>query len=63
MRSSHNHSDNRAVNMSRCKLSLGNDRYIEVKQWKGKLRVDLRERKDDRPMKKGISLTLMQWTN
>ena len=49
--------------MSRCKLSLGNDRYVEVKEWKGELRVDLREWKDHKPTKKGISLTLMRWKN
>ena len=42
-------------------MSLGNDRYMEVKEWKGELRVDLRELKDDKPTKKGISLTLMRW--
>ena len=49
--------------MSRCRFSLGNDRFIEVTEWKGELRVDLREWKDDKPTKKGISLTLMQWKN
>ena len=39
-------------------MSLGNDRYVEVKEWKGELRVDLREWKDDKPTKKGISLTM-----
>ena len=52
------HSDTRTVNMSRCRMSLGNDRYVEVKEWKDELRVDLRERKDDKPTKKGISLTI-----
>ena len=49
--------------MSRCRMSLDNDRYVEVKEWKGELRVDLREWKDDKPTKEGISLTLMQWKN
>ena len=49
--------------MSRCKLSLGNDRYVQVTEWKGELRVDLREWNDDKPTKKGISLTLMRWKN
>ena len=49
--------------MSRCRFSLGNDRFIKVTEWKGELRVDLREWKDDKPTKKGISLTLMQWKN
>lgn len=47
----------------RCRFCLGNDRYVEVKEWKGELRVDLREWKDDKPTKKGISLTLMRWKN
>ena len=63
MRSSHYRSNTQTVNMSRCKLSLGNDRYVEVKKWKGELRVDLREWKDHKPTKKGISLTLMHWKN
>ena len=63
MHSSHYRSDTRTVNMSRCRMSLGNDRYVEVKEWKGELRVDLREWKDDKPTKKGISLTLMRWKN
>ena len=45
--------------MSRCKLDLGNNRYVQVVKWKGELRVDLREWNDDKPTKKGISLTLM----
>ena len=49
--------------MSRCRFSLGNDRFSEVTEWKGELRVDLREWKDDKPTKKGISLTLMRWKN
>ena len=61
--SSHIYSDSQTVNMSRCRFSLGNDRFIEVTEWKGELRVDLREWKDDKPTKKGISLTLMRWKN
>ena len=63
MHTSHYHSDTRTVDMSRCRMSLGNDRYVEVKERKGNLRVDLREWKDDKPTKKGISLTLMRWKN
>lgn len=47
----------------RCRFSLGNDRYVEVHEWKGELRVDIREWKDDKPTKKGISLNLMRWKN
>ena len=61
--SSHIYSDSQTVNMSRCRFSLGNDRFIEVTEWKGELRFDLREWKDDKPTKKGISLTLMRWKN
>ena len=49
--------------MSRCRFSLGNDRFIEVTEYKGELPVDLREWKDDKSTKKGISLTLMRWKN
>ena len=49
--------------MSRCRISLGNDRYVEVREWKGELRMALREWKEDKPMKKGISLTVMQVEN
>lgn len=45
----------------RCKLALGNDRYVQVNEWKGELRVDIREWKEDKPTKKGISLTLPRW--
>ena len=48
MHLSHYPSDTRTVNMSRCRMSLGNDRYVEVKEWKGELRVDLREWKGER---------------
>jgi hypothetical protein len=34
-----------------------------VNEWKGELRVDLREWQGDKPTKKGISLTLMRWKN
>ena len=63
MHSSHYRSDTRTVNMFRCRMSLCNDRYVKVKEWKGELRVDLRKWKDDKPTKKGISLTLMRWKN
>ena len=58
MHSSHYRSDTRTVNMSRCRMSLGNDRYVEVKEWNGELRVDLREWKDDKPTKKRNQLNL-----
>ena len=48
---------------NRCRFSLGNDRYVEVHEWQGELRVDIREWKDDKPTKKGISLNLMRWKN
>ena len=46
--SSHIYSDGQTVNMSRCRFSLRNDRFIGVTDWKGELRVDLREWKDDK---------------
>ena len=48
---------------SRCKLDLGNNRYIQVSEWKEELRVDLREWNGDVPTKKGISLTLLRYKN
>ena len=52
-------------NMSnvRCKLDLGNSRFVRVNEWKEELRVDLREWNGDAPTKKGISLTLMRYKN
>ena len=47
----------------RCKLALENDRYVQVSQWQGEWRVDIREWKNNEPTKKGISLTLMSWKN
>ena len=38
--------------MSRCIFSLKNDCFSEVTEWKGELRVDLREWKDEKPTKK-----------
>ena len=63
--SSHIYSDSQTVNTSRCRFSLGNDCFIKVTEWKGELRVDLREWKDDKRTKKRyqLSLTLMQWKN
>ena len=49
--------------MARCRFSIGNERYVQVNEWKGELRVDIREWKDDEPTTKGISLTLMRRKN
>ena len=49
--------------MIRGKFSLGNERYVQVNEWRGELRVDIRDWKDDQPTKKCISLTLMRWKN
>ena len=43
------------------RFALGNDRYVEVCEWKDEKRVDLREWVGKTPTKKGISLTLMRW--
>lgn len=48
---------------SRCNFPLGGGRYVQVCDWKGELRVDLREWCDNTPTRKGISLTLMRWKN
>ena len=43
----------KTFNMSpRCKLSLGNGRYVQVTEWKGELRVDIREWDKDLPTKR-----------
>ena len=36
---------------------------MEVNEWKGQLRVDIRKWKEDKPTKKGNSLSLMRWKN
>ena len=41
--------------------ALGNGRYLQVCEWKGALKVDLREWQDSVPTKKGISLSLSRW--
>ena len=47
----------------RYSLFLGNDRYLQVVEWKGELRVGMREWKGVIATKKGISLNLMQYKN
>ena len=47
----------------RCRFSLGSERFVKVSEWRGELRVDIREWRDDKPTKKGISLILMRWKN
>lgn len=42
------------------KLEFGNRSFVQVCEWNGELRVDLREWDNDKPTKKGISLTLMR---
>ena len=53
--------------MSRGKFALGNDRYVQVLEWRGEVKVDFREweSKNDSliPTKKGIRLGLMQYKN
>ena len=53
--------------MSRGKFALGNDRYVQVLEWRGEVKVDFREweSKNDLliPTKKGIRLGLMQYKN
>ena len=45
----------------RCKLDLGNSRYLQVLDCKGEVSIDLIEWKDDKPTDKGIKFTLMRW--
>jgi hypothetical protein len=53
--------------MSRGKLALGNNRFVQVLEWRGNVMVDFREwdpREDSFvPTKKGIRLGLMQFKN
>lgn len=49
--------------MNRWKLALGNNRFVQVVEWKGELRVDLRQWENNYPSKKGVSLNLMQYKN
>ena len=50
---------------TRCNIELGNNRFVRVTEWKGDLRVDIREweQKNEKlvPTKKGISLSLQRW--
>ena len=36
---------------------------MKVSEWRGELRVDIWEWRDDKPTKKGINLMLMRWKN
>ena len=36
---------------------------MKVSEWRCELRVDIKEWRDDKPTRKGISLTLMRWKN
>ena len=53
--------------MSRGKFALGNDRYVQVLEWRGEVKGDFREweSKNDSiiPSKKGIRLGMMQYKN
>ena len=44
-------------------LAIDVDLVSGVNEWRGELRVDIREWRDDKPMRKGVSLTLMRWKN
>ncbi|KAL4236850.1 hypothetical protein ACF0H5_005236 [Mactra antiquata] len=65
VRPSLSNSNTQTGNMAnfRYKAASGSDRYVQVCEWKGELRVDLREWNGDKPTKNGISLTLMRWMN
>ena len=50
------------VDIQPLKRALGGNRYLELKEWNGSKRVDLRFWKDDIvPTKEGVSLHLDQW--
>jgi len=56
----HFYSRNRMDNTN---FALGNDRRVNVCEWEGEKRVDMREWVNEKPTKKGISLTLNRWKN
>ncbi|MES9882134.1 MAG: transcriptional coactivator p15/PC4 family protein [Sedimenticola sp.] len=43
-----------AQSTTRCEQEFGNNRYVKVCEWKGELRVDIREWNEGKPTKKGI---------
>jgi hypothetical protein len=45
----------------RCKLDLGNERFVRACEWKGEVRIDIREFQNGAPTKKDISLPLGRW--
>jgi hypothetical protein len=45
----------------RLKIDLGNERFVRVCEWKGEIRIDIREYQNGAPTKKGISLPLGRW--
>ena len=54
MQSSHIYSDSQTVNMSRCRFSLENDRFINVTEWKSELMTNQQKR---------YQLNLVRWKN
>ncbi|VDI50965.1 Hypothetical predicted protein [Mytilus galloprovincialis] len=53
------------VDKSRCKIELGNNRFVQATEWYDEIRIDIREweLKDEKliPTKKGNSLPLHRW--
>jgi hypothetical protein len=45
----------------RCKLDLGNKRFVRACEWKCEIRIDIREYQNGFPTKKGISLPMGRW--
>ncbi len=49
---------------ARCNIELGNNRFVLATEWRGEIRIDIREweRKEKLiPTKKGSSLTMSRW--
>ena len=42
-------------------FELGNQRYVNICEWKGEKCVDLREWDGNKPTKKGVGLPLISW--
>ncbi|CAG2202428.1 unnamed protein product [Mytilus edulis] len=53
------------MDKTRCKIELGNNRFVQATEWNDEIRIDVREweLKDEKliPTKKGISLPLHRW--
>jgi hypothetical protein len=47
----------------RYNLSLGNERFVQIVEWQGESRVDIRQWNHAKPTTKGVSVSLVQFKN